>query len=191
MSNTTQALKVLALAISIAIVPNALAKKGGNAGGGNGGDPEPQYYTVGDLAIDAVSTNLSFEDIIFRATQVDLSEFAVSDPNNGGSCPGFDLTTGTLVLAPRDSAVPGSATLRFGFQGHLSGGGKFTQYFLELDGEITDGDWPPVDSDVTSMRYSTWSISAENRKSRKSDCEGDGDFAAGNEVLVAITPYTP
>ena len=98
---------------------------------------EPQYSANGHLGINAISTNLSFANIIFRGTPVDLEEFVVSDPDKNGTCPGFDLTTGTLVLGPRDDAIPGSATFKFGFQGDLSNNGKTVQYFLEMDGTMT------------------------------------------------------
>lgn len=188
-------IQLFVLSMSIAMVPNALAAKGGkgggNAGGGNGGEEEQQYTASGDLQIDAISTNLSFANIIFRGTQVDLGEFAVSDPDNGGSCPGFGLTTGTLVFGPRDDAIPDSATLRFGFQGALSNDGKSTQYFVDMDGEILAGDWPPSGATPTTLSFYNWSISAESKKSQRSDCEGDGSFAAGNEVLVDVATYNP
>ena len=188
MNNFPRSVKILALATVFAIVPNALAKKGGNAGGGNSGDPEPQYMAIGSLGINAISTNLSFESIIFRATQVALSGFTVFDPDNGGTCTGFGETTGTLVLEPRDDTIPDSASLRFGFQGKLSGSGsgKSVQYFLEMDGDNDSGDWPPVNADITTLSFSNWSIYAENRKSQKSDCAGEGTFAA-NEMMVGVS----
>jgi hypothetical protein len=192
MIGISQAIKLLVLAISIALVPNALAAKGGkggNAGSGNGGDDEPQYSANGHLGINAISTNLSFANIIFRGTPVDLEEFVVSDPDKNGTCPGFDLTTGTLVLGPRDDAIPGSATFKFGFQGDLSNNGKTVQYFLEMDGTMTPDVWPPTGT--TTLSFNNWSIYAENKKSRQSDCEGADSFAAGNEVQVDVSPYNP
>jgi len=186
-------LKLLVLSVSIALMPNALAAKGGkgggNAGGGNGGEDEQQYSASGDLGIDATSTNLSFANIIFRGTQVDLGEFVVSDPDKNGSCPGFDLTTGTLVFGPRDDAIPGSATLRFGFKGNLSNDGKSVQYFLVMDGDMAPDVWLPTGT--TTLSFYNWSIYAENKKSRQSDCEGAGNFTAIDEVVVDVSPYNP
>jgi hypothetical protein len=186
----------VAAALAAAPAGSALAKKdkgggGGNAGGGNSGEPEPVYSATDDFedgsgnpleglidepapgVID--STNLSFDDIIFRPEAnftFDLSGFPVSDPDSGGSCVNFGKETGTLVLTSGDSAAPGSAELRFGFQGQLSGGGKTVQHFLVMSGAMV-GDWPPT-SNGTELTFTNWALAAENKRSQKSDCEGDG-----------------
>jgi hypothetical protein len=169
------------------------AKGGGGKGGGNaggGGDPEPVYTAAGDLinAASIDSTNLSFDEIIFRPSAnftFDLSGFTVAGPP-GSYCPGFDSdTTGTLVLSPGDSAVQDSAELRFGFQGDLSDNGNTVQHFLIMQGS-KDGDWPPTG--VTTMTFSSWELSAENKKSQRSDCEGEGD---GLSVIIGIALAAP
>lgn len=169
----------IAMACASVPISDALAKKGGggggNAGGGNGGDPEPVYTAAGDLidlaAID--STNLSFDDIIFRPSagfQLDLGGF------NLDNCSNFGWTTGTLVLTSGDSAAPeGSAELRFGFQGSLTNG-KSAQYFLIMNG-VMDTAWPPTAA-TTTMGFDGWEIAAENRKDQRNDCEGAGDVDA-------------
>jgi hypothetical protein len=48
------------------------------------------------------------------------------------------------------------------------------------------GDWPPTD--VTTMTFTSWELFAENRKSQRSDCEGDGD---GLAVIIGIAPKDP
>ena len=197
---TIIACSFFALAYAGTAVSSALAKDGqgrngggnggGNAGGGKGGDPEAVYTAAGDLInADSIdSTNLNFDEIIFRPSAdftFDLSGFGVADPG-GGYCPGFDSeTTGTLVLAPGDSAIPDSAELRFGFQGQLSDNGKIVQHFLVMQGTLS-GDWPPTD--VTTLTFSSWELFAENRKSRRSDCQGEGD---GLQVIIGISPATP
>lgn len=188
-------------AAALVISPGAMAAKGGkgggNAGGGNSGEPEPVYRAAGDLIdVPAVgyidSTNLSFDDIIFRPSAgftMDLGGFSVLDPG-GGSCTGFSsTTTGTLVLAPGDVAATGSpAELRFGFQGQLSSNGvktgKTVQHYLIMQGTM-DGSWPPLSSPETYLTFTSWSISAENKNSQKSDCEGDGDITT-DPVLIGI-----
>jgi hypothetical protein len=186
--------------VALIISQDALAGKGGNgggnAGGGNGGDPEPVYSAYGPLldVPDAGfinSTNLNFDEIIFRPGAdftVDLSGFSVSDPG-GGSCSNFsNTTTGTLVLAPGDAAAPESAELRFGFQGQLSDGGKTVQHYLVMQGGMS-GAWPPASfPDTTELTFTSWSISAENKKSQKNDCEGSG---IGALVLMDIWLATP
>lgn len=169
------------------------AKGGGGKGGGNaggGGDPEPVYTAAGDLinAVSIDSTNLSFDEIIFRPSAnftFDLSGFTVVGPP-GSYCPGFDSdTTGTLVLSPGDSAAQDSAELRFGFQGDLSDNGNTVQHFLIMQGSM-DGDWPPTG--VTTLTFYSWELAAENKKAQRSDCEGDGN---GLNVIIGIAPAAP
>lgn len=180
------------LMAGISIAGSAFAKSGGgkgggNAGGGNGGADEIVYSAAGDLVNEPAagyidSTNLNFDDIIFRPSAgftFDLSGFDVNGPD--GPCTNFSATTtGTLVLGPGDSAAPGSAELRFGFQGLLSDGSNTVQHYLVMHG-VMSGAWPPVGSDVTMLEFTDWSIEAENKKSQRNDCAGDGD-----EVLVQI-----
>ena len=45
------------------------------------------------------------------------------------------------------------------------------------------GDWPPSGSDTTELTLTDWSIAAENKKSQKSDCAGDGD---GVDIMIDI-----
>ena len=141
------------LMAGISIAGSAFAKSGGgkgggNAGGGNGGADEIVYSAAGDLvnepAVYIDSTNLNFDEIIFRPSagfSLDLSGFDVSGPDapytaeNPDPCSNFSsATTGTLVLGPGDSAATGSAELRFGFQGLLSDGSNTVQHYLVMHG---------------------------------------------------------
>lgn len=188
----TLGLAGICIAVILAPTSGLLAKKsggGGNAGSGNGGDPEPVYTASGDLieASEIDSTNLNFDDIIFRpgaGFTLNLSAFGpLSDPDSNGECPwSYSAnTTGTLVLGPGDSASDNSARLRFGFQGQLSNNGETVQYYFNMQGSMT-GDWPPTD--VTTLEFSSWDISAENRKSQKSDCQGDGVLS--ESVIIGV-----
>ncbi len=169
-------------------------KGGGNAGGGNGGEDEPVYSAAGYLINEPFagfidSTNLSFDDIIFRPSAsftLDLSGFDVDGPN--APCINFsDTTTGTLVLSPGDSANPGSAELRFGFQGLLSDGSTTAQHYLRMNGTM-NGDWPPSSIHTTELEFTDWSIAAENKNSQRKDCAGDG---TGLSVLIDIWVASP
>jgi hypothetical protein len=182
---------LIGLVLALTPAAEVFAKKGnGNAGSGNGGDPEPVYTAAGDLinAESIDSTNLNFEDIIFRPSAnftFDLSGFAVSDPG-GGSCPGFSAdTVGTLVLGPGDSSVENSAELRFSFQGQLADDGKFDGHYLTMQGK-RQGAWPPTG--VTTLTFTSWDLSASNKKSQREDCEGAGDGVA---VIIGIAPASP
>lgn len=198
------ALLATVLVLGLAVNGTAFAKKGGgngggNAGGGNGGEDEAVYSAAGNLInlpaagyID--STNLNFGDIIFRPSAgftFDLSGFDVSlDPDDPlDPCDNFsDTTTGTLVLAAGDSANPGSAQLRLGFQGLLSDGSKTVQHYLVMNGTMS-GDWPPSGSDTTELTFTDWSIAAENKKSQRNDCAGDGDgITVLIDMWVSTTP---
>ena len=126
-------------------------KGGGNAGGGNNDSgPECLAFDYIDpvLEVNATSTSLNFDDIIFQDTKVDLNGFGVCGPSD---CTDFtlldemlDLTQGTLVLGPRNE-VADSAKLIFWFKGKLSGDdGKVVQYFLSMEGGMSPADnWPP------------------------------------------------
>ena len=187
------------LLAGISFAGSALAKGGGkgggNAGSGNGGADEIIYSAAGDLINEPVagyidSTNLNFEDIIFRGSAgftMDLNGFDVNGPN--GACTNFSATTtGTLVLGPGDSASPGSAKLRFGFQGLLSDGSKTVQHYLVMNGTMS-GDWPPAGAATTELTFTDWSIEAENNRAKQSDCAGDGDeVSVLIDIWVSTTP---
>ena len=184
----------------VSIAGSAFAKPGngnggGNGGGGNGGEDEIVYSAAGDLINEPAagyidSTNLNFADIIFRPDAgftLDLNGFDVNGPD--GPCANFSATTtGSLVLGPGDSAAPESAELRFGFQGLLSDGSNTVQHYLVMHGTMS-GDWPPTGSDTTEFTFTDWSIEAENKKSQRSDCAGDGDgVAVLIDLWVSTTP---
>jgi hypothetical protein len=181
---------LIALAIAGLPAADALAAKGGkgggNAGGGNGGDPEPVYTADGALInggpID--STNISFNDIIFRPSAGFTFDLAVFDLSN---CENFSAaTTGTLVLTPGDSAAEeGAAELRFGFQGLLTNE-KTAQYYLTMSGVMDPISWPPTTA-TTTMAFDYWEIAAENKKNQRSDCEGFG----GTDVEFTIYRSSP
>ena len=72
--NKTLLVFLMSIACAGLATTDALAKKGGkggNAGSGDGGEPEPVYSAAGDLINEPVagyidSTNLSFDSIIYR-----------------------------------------------------------------------------------------------------------------------------
>jgi hypothetical protein len=195
----TSTITCLVFAITCASAPSiAVAGKGGgggkgggNAGSGDGGEETPVYTAAGDLISNPIdSTNLNFDEIIFRPDAgftFNLSGFPVSDPNNGGACLPFSAAqTGTLVLAPADSASSWTAELRFGFQGQLSDGGNSVQHFLVMHGHMS-GAWMPTGT--TTLELYEWSIAAENKKSQRSDCEGSGNLTA--PVIIGVGPASP
>lgn len=192
--NLKRAMVTSCLMSALLVAGSTLAKPpgkgGGNAGGGNGGEPEPVYSAAGDLIKEPAagyidSTNLNFDEVIFRPSAdftFDLSGFDVNGPT--GPCTNFsDTTSGTLVLAPGDSANPGSAELRFGFQGLLSDGSKTVQHYLVMNGTLS-GNWPPSGTDITEFSFTDWSIAAERKSAWSKDCDGDGDG-----VLVLIDSW--
>lgn len=184
----------LALVLALSCSTGAFAAKGGggkgggNAGSGDGGGETPVYTADGDLLSNAVdSTNLSFDDIIFRPSAgftFDLSGFTPVSGPNGTCAPYSNVQTGTLVLTTGDSASPGSAELRFGFQEQLTNG-KTVQHYLIMQGTM-DGNWPPTGT--TLMTFTSWEIAAENKNAQRDDCDGAGD---GMSVLFGIGPATP
>jgi hypothetical protein len=203
-------LLTLLMAASASAMPgngNGGGGGGGNAGGGSK-DPDPKYLAEWDLlildvdqageVIPAESTSLNFDDIIFRDTEVDLNGFGVSDPENPNNiCSGFGQTPGTLVLGPSNE-VADLAKLTFWFKGQLSSddgnNGKVVQYLLSMEegsmstededeNPLAEVEWPPSGTNVTFLTYSSWKISAENKKSQRSDCQGGTDL----DVIIGVT----
>jgi hypothetical protein len=151
------------------------------------------------------STNLSFDDIIFRPSAgftFNLNGFDVSGPespcedlSNSGQPTNFsDSMTGTLVLAPGDSAKPYSAELRFGFQGMLSDGSKTAQHYLVMNGTMNT-DWPPTETNelmATRLEFTDWSIEAEKKNAQNNDCDGFGDIDPSDPLYhIYIWVSTP
>jgi hypothetical protein len=176
MIHIPQALKLLVLAASILIIPDALAGKPDKpGGGGNGGGGDPVFYSADsfDLGFGAVDSNgTDSTQLVFPNTPVNLG-FTGCDYATG-------FSNGHLVLQPESSKNPVTATLTFWFKGTLNNG-DVVSYRLYMTGDFSDfSDWPPADSSQLDFDY--WEVAAENKKAQRQDCEGSGG--------PALEPFT-
>jgi hypothetical protein len=173
------------------IIPDALAKKGGNGGGNTGGggvDPVFTADSADPLILSGDSHSLDAGgQIVFRNAEMSLAQFKGTDSN--GECSHQNYQMGTLVLKPKSSKTPEIAVLNFWFQSSLESGDLVTHLFTMEGGFDEQDNWPPgLDPDnpdsSTTVTFDFWAVAAESRKAQRMDCAGESSVNLSWTVTV-------
>ena len=126
--------------------------------------------------------------IVFRHTEMDLSQFEGSDAAGDECFLRRPADNGILVLKPKSRKVATVARLEYWFQAELDSGDTVTHLFV-MEGEFENmDDWPPLgDETETTLTFNSWEFAAENKWAQRQDCAGESYDFSDPPWTVTIT----